>query len=279
MTRMSADRPPRSTAVFSPLCRRCTVRPPRCAAGDLSPSGEPPAGQRHSGAVSSLVRTLRDRPASGHRARAARRPGRHSSDALRRTRSTICGAPDSDHAGRRRSARWRRPARTAYGRPPRPPRRRAEPTAGAGSRAAAPARRRCPAPSAAGEQQRRPPQVVDERDHDVDGHDRPRASRGPASTAAEKTATLANRPITPGRQPGQAEQEEAERQGGERAGARTGRGSRSMPAAGARPGDQGGDGEGAEVHHRVHQGVRHGGADLVARRRRPADAAASGTSR
>ena len=37
----------------------------------------------------------------------------------------------------------------------------------------------------------------------------------PASTATEKTVTLANRPMMPGRQTGEAEQEEAEGEGGQ----------------------------------------------------------------
>ena len=104
MTMMSADRPPRSTAVFSPLCRRCTVALQGVRQGN--PCFAPPSSENL------LSRSTRDRAtlvplcarsADGARCGAGRGTsapggppyGRYgASGRARRVRSTVCRAPD-----------------------------------------------------------------------------------------------------------------------------------------------------------------------------------------
>ena len=214
MTMMSADSPPRSTAVLSPLCRRCTVRPPSGAAGEPfcvagAPRSSGPSlywSTPGEGVASSLVRTG-PRPvrpfgwasrAGARRERSERAPV----PAKRRTSWRCAGEDDADGTARSRAiaavTRACRPARwRGLGWRPRGRGRAAPSTAGSSTRAITTLTAMTTA-------------------------SQPR----PASTAAEKTVTLAKRPMMPGGSPARQSRKKARSEGGERAGRRTGRGSR-----------------------------------------------------
>src|SRR6478609_7046269 len=106
-----------------------------------------------------------------------------------------------------------------------------------------------------------PPEVVVERDHHVDGHDDGEPAEAGVDGRGEDR-DLGEEADDARRQAREAEQEEAHGQGGQGAGG-VQAAVVAQTVAGVGTGDEGGHGEGTEVHDGVHQGVGDGGADLL----------------